>query len=186
MTFKTWLAVCAVLVPLGAQAGGSLDIALSNTSVRLEHEAVRVGSGAHITTGLAYSEDNQAYAFSAGFNAVDATMANRELIGGIGFKGFLFDAGEPGFALGVGGFLRWQPDFMNGLGTEAQLYYAPDILSFGDVVAFQEVIARVTYKVLPQARVFVGWHDIAGYYRDTTGGPSRIDNTFNVGFRMNY
>jgi hypothetical protein len=47
------------------------------------------------------------------------------------------------------------------------------------------VIARITYKVLPQARVFVGWHDIAGYYRDTDG-PSRVDNTFNLGFRMNY
>ncbi|MEX2321522.1 MAG: hypothetical protein WD668_09200, partial [Saccharospirillum sp.] len=93
MNLKIWLTACAVLIPFGVQAGGSLDIALSNTSVRLEHEAVRVGSGAHITTGLAYSEDNQAYAFSAGFNAVDATMANQEMIGGIGFKGFLFDAG---------------------------------------------------------------------------------------------
>lgn len=184
MYLTRWLMSAAAFLPLMASAGGSLDFSLSNDSVRLEHEAVRVGSGAHITTGAAYSEETEAYAFSLGFNAVDATMANREMIGGIGFKGFLFDSYEPGFAVSVGGFLRWQPDFMNGLGTEAQLYYAPDILSFNDVTAFQEVIARVTYKVLPQARVFVGWHDIAGYYNDV--GLSRVDNTFNIGFRMNY
>ncbi len=185
MRLKHWLFATAVWMPMAAMAGGSLDFSLSDKSVRLEHEAVRVGTGAHITTGLAYSEERQAYAFSAGFNAVDATLSNRDLIGGIGFKGFLFDAHEPGFAVGVGGFLRWQPDFMNGLGTEASLYYAPDILSFKDVTAFQEIFARVTYKVLPQARVFVGWHEIAGYYNGGIG-KATVDETFNVGFRINY
>lgn len=184
MFLKPWLMITMAAWPLAATAGGSLDFSLSNDSVRLEHEAVRAGTGAHITTGAVYSEESEAYAISAGFNAVDATMANKEMIGGIGFKAFAFDARELGFAVGVGGFLRWQPDFMNGLGTEAQLYYAPDILSFNDTTGFQEVIARVTYKVLPQARVFVGWHDIAGYYAE--GGISKVDNTFNLGFRMNY
>lgn len=184
MFFKHWLITTVIALPLVATAGGSLDFSLSNDSVRLEHEAVRAGTGAHITTGVVYNEQNEAYAFSAGFNAVDATMSNREMIGGIGFKGFLFDSHEPAFALGVGGFLRWQPDFMNGLGTEAQLYYAPDILSFRDAIAFQEAIVRITYKVLPQARVFVGWHDISGYYDDL--GIAKVDSTFNLGFRMNY
>lgn len=183
MRFKHGLLAAVVSLPLTALAGGSVDIALSDKSVRLEHEAVRVGSGAHITTGLLYSEENQSYAFSAGFNAVDATLSNSDLIGGLGFKGFLFDAMEPGFAVGVGGFLRWQPDFMNGLGTEANLYYAPDILSFNDVTAFHEIIARVTYKVLPQGRVFVGWHDVSGYYNGTQ---ATVDETFHVGFRINY
>lgn len=188
MSIRTLVPALFLALPLVVQAGGSLDISLSNESVRLEHEAVRMGTGAHITTGLLYSEREEAYAVSAGFNAVDATLANRELVGGVGFKGFVFDAREindVGVALAVGGFLRWQPDFMNGLGTEANLYYAPSILSFRDVSAFQEVIARVTYKILPQARLFVGWHDVSAYYGSGTS-QTNIDSSFHLGFRMNY
>lgn len=189
MSFKTWwLALAAIVVPVAASAGGAIDFALSDTSVRLEHEAVRTGTAAHITTGVLYSEryssTDSTYAFSAGFNAVDATLQNRELIGGIGFKGFFFeDRVDAGGAIAVGGFLRWNPDFMNGLGAEGSLYYSPQILAFNGLDGFQEIYARATYKVLPQARVFLGWHDVSSYRGSSN---VKVDNAINVGFRMNY
>lgn len=188
MSFRILASALFVALPIIAQAGGSLDLSLSNESIRLEHEAVRAGTGIHLTTGFLYSEREEAYAFSAGFNAVDATLANRELVGGFGFKGFVFDAqavSDLGIAVAVGGFLRWQPDFMNGLGTEVNLYYAPSILSFRDATAFQEIIARATYKILPQARLFAGWHDVSAYYGGSTSR-TIMDTTFHLGFRINY
>ena len=188
MSIRSLVPALLLSLPLVVQAGGSVDISLTNESVRLEHEAVRMGTGAHITTGLLYSEREEAYAVSAGFNAVDATLANRELVGGVGFKGFVFNAreiDEIGAALAVGGFLRWQPDFMNGLGAEANIYYSPSILSFRDTSAFQEIIARVTYKILPQARLFAGWHDVSAYY-GSGATKTNIDRSFHLGFRFNY
>lgn len=173
-----------------AYAGGAVDFALSNESVRLEHNAVLVGTGAHFSTGGLYNEATQNWALTVGFNAVDATMANKELIGGVGFKGLLLstEAANLSAGLGVGGFLRWQPDFMNGLGLEGQTYYAPSILSFGDLVDAYDGLFRVTYKVLPQARAFVGYHFIGGQYDidSSKNVYANVDTTLHLGFRITY
>lgn len=169
-----------------ASAGGAIDFSLANDSIRVEHDAVLVGTGAHVTTGFLYNEEESNWAVTAGFNAVDATMANQELIGGVGFKGLLIssDVKDIAFGAGVGGFFRWQPDFMNGLGLEGEAYLAPSILSFGDLTYAHELVGRVTYKVLPQARVFVGYHDITANYEQESD--VKIDSTFHLGFRMTY
>ncbi|MEJ2045435.1 MAG: YfaZ family outer membrane protein [Reinekea sp.] len=187
---KIALSSAIMLAPLAAYAGGEVDFAISNNSVRLEHAAVMVGTGAYLSTGVLYSEDAGNWAVTAGFNAVDATMANKELIGGIGFKGMMLSTSyaDLSFGIGVGGFLRWQPDFMNGLGVEGQGYYAPSILSFGDLVDAYEGVARVTYKVLPQAKAFIGYHIMAGQYDLEVGAneTENIDSTFHIGFRIVY
>lgn len=182
--------VSAVMLLTGtAIAGGAIDFGLSNTSVRIEHDAALVGTGAHFTVGGVYNETNQASAILVGFNAVDATMANKEMIGGLGFKAMGLNNQVTDFSvgLGVGGFLRWQPDFMNGLGFEGQAYFSPSILSFGDLTSSNELVARLTYKVLPQARIFLGYHDLRGEYSIAGEAETAvIDSTFHIGFRMTY
>jgi hypothetical protein len=175
-----------VLVATPVLAGGEIDIGLSQNSIRIEHDAVLVGTGAHVSLGGLYNENTENWAIMAGFNAVDASMSSKEFIGGVGFKMMLLSAVENEFsvAAGVGGFLRWQPEFMNGLGFEGQTYFAPSILSFGGLKSASEVVARVTYKILPQARVFFGYHDVMGNYR--TDGDVSLDSTYHFGFRMTY
>lgn len=184
---KTFLfALSASLISVGSMAGGAVDFSLSNDSVRAEHDAVFVGSGAHFTVGGLYNEENSNWALTGGFNAVDATLANEELIGGVGFKAFMLrtEIDDLSLAAGVGGFLRWQPDFMNGLGLEGHAYYAPSILSFGDAKSVYDITLRATYKVLPQARVFVGFHEVAADYED--GPLTEVDSTFHIGLRVTY
>ena len=180
------LPTLVAMSPLAAYAGGEIDFALSNNSIRLEHDAVLVGTGAYLSTGFLYSEDDNNWALTAGFNAVDATLANKELIGGIGFKGMALSTSysDLSVGIGIGGFLRWQPDVMNGLGLEGQGYYAPNILSFGDLTDVYEVVARVTYKVLPQAKAFVGYHVLSGQYENNKS--EDVDATFHIGFRITY
>lgn len=169
-----------------AIAGGAIDFALSNDSLRVEHDAVLVGTGAHFTSGFLYNEEDSNWAITLGFNAVDATMANQELIGGVGFKTMIIstDTSDLDLAAGVGGFFRYQPDFMNGLGVEGEAYFAPTILSFGDLDSAHEFVGRLTYKVLPQARVFIGYHDMDADYGSS--GSETVDSTFHIGFRMTY
>jgi len=186
MIKKIIISIGVIFSTSAALAGGAVDFALSNKSVRVEHDAVLVGTGAHFSTGVLYNEANQNWVLSAGFNAVDATMANKELIGGVGFKAMLLSSEVSDFSVGagVGGFLRWQPDFMNGLGLEGQTYFAPSILSFGDLTSAYEAVGRITYKVLPQARVFVGYHEVTGNYEVESN--VKVDSTFHLGFRMTY
>lgn len=189
--FKKLVALMSLgVVAATAQAGGAVDFALSNNSVRLEHDAVLVGTGAHFSTGVLYNEDLGNWALSVGFNAVDSTLANKELIGGVGFKGMALSTELSDFSagIGVGGFLRWQPDFMNGLGLEGQGYFSPSILSFGDLVDAYEGVGRITYKVLPQARAFFGYHVLAGQYDLAVGDneTATVDSSMHIGFRITY
>ncbi len=187
---NVFLSTLAAISPLTAFAGGEVDFSLSNHSVRLEHDTVLVGTGAYLSTGVLYSEEDSNWAVTAGFNAVDASLANRELIGGVGFKALLLSTQVSDFSagIGVGGFLRWQPAVMNGAGLEGQFYYSPSIMSFGDLVDAYEGVARVTYKILPQAKVFLGYHSLKGLY-DLDGGSNKseaVDSSFHVGFRLVY
>lgn len=186
MISKLLFSTALVVASTSVLAGGAVDFALSNESLRVEHDAVLVNSGAHFSTGFIYNETLNNWALTAGFNAVDSTTANRDLVGAVGFKAMLLSSEVSDFSMGVGvgGFLRWQPDFMNGLGFEGDAYFAPSILSFGKLTSAYETVARVTYKILPQARVFIGYHDVTGNYDSQSD--VEIDKTFHIGFRMSY
>jgi len=178
-----FIATFGALASMGIQAGGSFDISLKNEMVRLEHEATQVGTGAHITVGGAYTETNE-YVFSVGLNGVDTTNVSVEWLGGVGFKGYVWHTTDTHFSAAIGGFARYTPDYMNGMGLEANLYYSPDIISFMGAESFQELMLRVNYKVMPQARVFIGYHDMSGTV--TGGAREKVDSGYHIGFRMNY
>lgn len=164
-------------------AGGSVDIAVSDTSARIEHDATRIDTGAHLTVGGLINETRSSYLVSAGFNVVDQAQTSNEFIAGVGIKAFIFNTEETAFASGLGGFLRYQPDNLNGFGVETQLYYAPSILSFNGSEQMYELILRASYKVHNQARVFLGWTDVAAQFEDTF---IPVERSVNLGFRLNY
>lgn len=180
---KIGILIAALVAPLTAYAGGSLDISLKNEMVRVEHEATQVGTGAHITVGGAYTETNEYY-LSVGLNGIDTTNQSTEILGGVGVKGYIWNTIDTYFSAAVGGFVRYTPDYMNGMGLEANLYYSPDIISFMGAESFQEVLLRINYKIMPQARLFIGYHDLSGTIG--AGARQRIDSGYHLGFRMNY
>ena|SRR5690554_2228823 len=183
MLKKFTLAVAAIALSTTALAGGSIDVALSDQSIRGEHGAARVGTGAYITIGGWYRQDEGSLV-SGGFHAIDPTNQRPELIGGIGGKGFLFKVLEENtsVAVGLGGFVRHNPPQLNWVGAEVSAYYALPVLAFGDLSDFFDVQARLTYLVLPQARLFVGYSDSrANYERERI-----LDSTVTIGFRVRY
>lgn len=166
------------------QAGGAFDISLSNDSVRLVHEAAHLGTGLMFDVGLNYSEP-YGWALSAGLNAVDTKSAGNDLVGGLGGKIYVFEATgqELAGSLAVGGFVRYTPAVLRGLGFEVISYVAPSVLSFGEHHAMLDAHARLSYRALPQANVFVGYGYFNAFY-DKADQP--IDQGPYLGFRVNY
>jgi hypothetical protein len=179
---KVLIAAGSVLLASGALAGGAIDLSLKSDMVRAEHEAILVGSGAFLTVGGIFTEKNTSMV-SVGFNGVDTSSQNVEWTGGLGLKGFIWNADSSYVSAAVGGFARYAPATMNGLGFEGSIYMSPSILSFNGAESFQEILVRVNYKVMPQARVFIGYNDASG---NTTGGKKTIDSGVHVGFRVKY
>jgi hypothetical protein len=167
----------------GALAGGAFDLSIKSDMVRIEHEAVLVGSGALFTVGGLFTQSD-ASMFSVGFNGVDTSSQNVEWNGGLGVKGFLWNVSDSYLSLAVGGFARYAPATMNGLGFEGSFYMSPSILSFGDADSFQEMVLRVNYKIMPQGRVFVGYNNASGTLK--SGGRQSINQGMHLGFRFKY
>ncbi|MCJ8312790.1 MAG: hypothetical protein HRU38_11275 [Saccharospirillaceae bacterium] len=167
-------------------AGGSIDLSVSQQALRFEHDAIRVDSEIHFTVGGIYNKPNGSYLISTSFNVVDQTSLNRELIGAIGLKGYVYHIEESAFSVGLGGFFRYRPTGFSGFGLEGLFYYSPMMMTFNKTKSMHELVARLNYRIHNRARIFVGYNHISATFSDSTVGVQDIDNTFNVGFRLNY
>lgn len=183
MKARILLIALALMAPF-AIAGGTVDVSLTTDSVRAEHGAVRAGTGMYITVGGWYHLDNGSM-INLGVHAVDPNNTRPELVAGLGGKTYLFRASgeDTSAALALGGFLRYQPPNFNGFGLELAAYYAPPVLSFASLEQFFDVQARVSYQVIPQGSVFLGYSLTEADY-----DPPRVelDSTFVLGFRVSY
>ena len=138
-------------------AGGSLDLSISNSAAGLEYDATRMGTPLHISTGFLHHESDGDL-ISFGVNAVDVRKQGSPVRIGIGGKVYAYstDSGDGG-AIGAGGFVRYTPPELAGLGFSGHAYYAPSVLSFNDTEKLVDLGIRVEYKLLPTAMVYLGY-----------------------------
>ena len=169
-----------------SMAGGSIDLSVSQQALRFEHDAIRVDSEIHFTLGGIYNKPDGSYLISSSFNVVDQTSLNRELIGAIGLKGYVYHIEESAISVGLGGFFRYRPTSFSGFGIEGLFYYSPMMMTFNKTKSMHEFVARFNYRIHNRARIFVGYNHISATFNDYKIGVQDIDNTFNVGFRLNY
>jgi len=183
MKLLNLLAPIGLLLSSAVYAGGSLDLSINDETAALEYDATRMGSPMHISAGVLHHEEDGEL-FSLGLNAVDVRDPNSPLRIGVGGKvyGYFNDAGEGG-ALAVGGFARFSPPELNGVGIAGHAYYAPGVLSFSDTENMVDVGVRVEYMLLPTAMVYLG-------YRFVEASEEVVDievvNSGHFGLRINF
>lgn len=172
---KKTLAVLGLGVALAApavQAGGSLDLSLSNDDFRFAWDATQANSGLHLNLAWLHHEDDGDM-LEAGVHVVDVRPGKRNLYIGIGAKLHAvdtdwFDAG----GVGVGGFFRYAFPANRDVSLAGYGYYAPSVLSFSDADNIINADLRLQYSMIPTARLFVGYRYV-GIRLD--GGGSRYE-----------
>ncbi|HET9679110.1 MAG TPA: YfaZ family outer membrane protein, partial [Gammaproteobacteria bacterium] len=94
-----------------------------------------------------------------GFHLVaDAAQGTTPFKVGIGAKLFFIDATvADGGALAVGGHARYTLPAFNRFAIAGQVYYAPDVTTFGDTTKYMQFGVRMEYEILRQANVFLGY-----------------------------
>jgi hypothetical protein len=149
--------VTALLVSVGVQAGGALDLNLSDEAIRVAYDATHASTGLHINlSGLHHSDDGELV--GAGIHAVDTRDDIEKAIIGVGAKGFGFNTEDnSGFGVGVGGFGRYTLPFNRDLSVAAYAYYAPAVVSFGDAENMFISDWRLQFAVIRNARVYAGY-----------------------------
>jgi len=155
--------LAALAVAPAANAGGSLDISLSDDVARLGYDATQMGSGLHISLAGLY-DDDKGEMLSAGLHVVDVRPSSSNLYIGVGAKLFAYSTDRSdryddnsGLALGVGGFARYNIPAVQDLSVAGYVYYAPPVISFGDTENMIVSDLRLQFSLLPTARVYAGY-----------------------------
>ena len=87
-------------------------------------------------------------------------------------------------ALALGGMVRYSPPAISRLGFVGQVYFSPNIVTFGDADRYVESGVRMEYEVIPQAVVFLGYQRIG--FGLKTQPYTILDEGANLGVRMSF
>lgn len=71
-----------------------------------------------------------------------------------------------GSVLAVGGRLTFTPYALRQLKLSAEAYFAPNVLSFGDIENYRETELRAAYQFSDQLTGFVGYRNYQADYKD--------------------
>lgn len=80
---------------------------------------------------------------------------------GVGIKGLTAKAkGYNASALALGGMVRYSPFPDHRFGIVGQLYFSPNIVTFGDADRYTETGVRFEYEIIPQASAYLGYRRV--------------------------
>lgn len=180
------LITMALTLPV-VQAGGAVDLSLSNHAFRAAYGATMVQSGVHFDTAWLHHEDDGDMA-ELGFHVVEARPSSRNVYVGVGVKLHLAhldkidkDAG----AVGVGGFFRYGLPVNPNVGVAGYVYYAPSVLSFSDTENMINSDLRLQYSVIPSARVYAGYRYV-GIRLENSSKRHKLGNGFHLGLTIDF
>ena len=178
------LALCLfVLAPASAH---EIDLGLNSGAFRVAY-ATPVGDGLRLEGGWLRDSD-EGDVVHAGFLVVgDAAPGNQKVTAGVGARLAFLDAngsGREGYALGVGGSVRWAIPRYDRFALSGEAYWAPNVLSGGDAEGYIDSSIRLGYSVTRQAEVFVGARYTGADYDNR---PSMLfDTGMHAGFNLRF
>ncbi len=108
---------------------------------------------------------------------------------GIGGKLFYVDgetlpSSSSGGALGLGGFFRYQLPQADRFGIRGHVYFAPDVVAFGDLQRYMEFGVGISYDVLRDADIYVGVRYVNAEFENQPD--LTIDTGLHIGLRLNF
>jgi hypothetical protein len=172
-------------------AGGPARAVEADLSVNLD--AARLALGFPIGNNLLVDgswlyHDDHGHVVSLGGHVVGAASGADPLQAGVGVRlnYILNDRGseEDGTALALGGFVRYTLPQYDRISFGGNLYFAPKVLSFGDVEKFYEVGGWAAYSILKDADLYLGWRTVRSDFNDD--GTRGMDSGFHVGLRARF
>lgn len=182
--------VAALIMLLGAEAGArELDLSLSNDTALLRYATPISYSGygrTDVDVGFMYTESNDVMVLGGIEMMGEAGSHAPGLHFGVGVKGYgvSLDSGDDVGSITLGAKGWYVPPQLNRMGLVAQLYFGPDVTTFGDAERFWDFSARAEYEVLPEAALYVGYRNVRT--RLINNRDVDLDKGWHVGLRMSF
>ncbi len=187
---QAWIALglCFFAGLASAQTTGkALDINLNSDAVRAKF-AWRLGDPTYLAdVGWFYNQD-RGQVIHGSFHLVDsAANSGTPLQAGLGLR-LVYTRTDPsvfdGGSLALGGFVKYTLPGANRFSLGGNVYYAPDIVSFGDQEEYYEIGLRAAYNVIRDADVYLGLREIKAKYEGA--GRFEFDSNLHIGFEFRF
>jgi hypothetical protein len=179
------LAMLVVSVPSFAASGLDLNI---------NDKAARITLDFELTNNLVADaswlhHQDRGNVVGAGLHVTGAATGGRNpLRAGLGGRLIAADAKvgarDDGMALPIGGFVNYTlPDYDRFV-LGGSVYYAPDVLAFGDLTKYLEYNAWAGYSVLRQGQIYIGARRVRGSFKEGPG--VTFDTGLHFGLRLRF
>ncbi len=185
---KIWVLLAGLLSAGGAMAD-SLDLNLNSDAARLTFSWEARDGKLDFDAGWLHHQDTGDVAH-LGLHLVDfAASGPAAPEVGIGGKLFYVD-GETspdtsqGGALGIGGFFHYKFPEADRFGILGSLYFAPDVVAFGDLEGYTEVSIGLSYDVLRDADIYLGARYVKAEFENKPD--LTIDTGLHLGLRLKF
>lgn len=165
-----------------AQASAdSVDLSFNSDAVRGQYLRA-FESNLNLDVGWLHHTDN-GDVLHAGFHIAGlASSGTNPLTAGVGVRLVYSDgdlSDQDGFAVPLGGYVRYTPKTANRLSIQGEAYFAPDVLGFGDAEQFEDYTLRLGYNVIRAVDVYIGARYVKGQYDKAPS--ARFDNGMHIG-----
>ncbi len=185
--FRTTIALTLLTLAGASATADTLDLDLNDDAARVTYAHAYEVRKTRVDASWLHHQD-RGDVLSLGFHITgNAATQERPVNAGIGGRVIYMDAEGvdlSGSALAVGGFFDAKIPSYNRIGIGGHLYYAPDVIAFGDATEFVDVSIQATYAVLRQGDVYLGLRSVRGEFDQ--GGSQSFDTGLHIGFRLNF
>lgn len=155
--------IALALTVLSTQSfADSASLDLNNDALRLSYQ---YAMSSNYDTDFSWTHVKDAgNTFAAGLMLTQAL--NNDLTAKVGGKALFqqHDKLPDGMAMAVGGSLRITPATNKNIALTGSLFFAPNVLSFGDMDNYQEIEIRGEYTFSPQLVAYVGYRNNSADY----------------------
>lgn len=177
------LAAMTAGMTVTAQAA-TIDVNINNETVRAEYDAPLPQNRLNMSAGVLYHEDNSQDALIGhlGMHTQENTARYSVGVGGR-LYGVTVDPSFDGLALGLGAQGSVSFDQLPQMRFGGHFYFAPKVISFGDVEGMTDMAARAYYQALKDVDLYLGWRRIE---LDNGHNSDDLESKLNFGFIMSF
>lgn len=168
------------------------NIGADSARVGLDVTVMQAQGGSNLEIGASYlgseiDDDTDASVFTANAHIVgNPGEGALKTQAAVGTQFYFTDVEEiDGGALSVGGFFIARFRDYDRLGFSAEVYFAPDLLTFGDVDQTLEYSVAVEYDLLRETTIYLNYRQIkVDFEFDEFDDEVTVDSGANVGVRI--
>jgi hypothetical protein len=187
MVVRHILAIILLIVSQTALAS-EVDLNLNSDTARVTIVFPTIGDKFSLDASWLHHSDNGEVVSAGGHMFGLAAPGSDAIKVGLGarFHWVSRDKGrnEDGTALGLGGFLKYTLPAYDRISLGGHAYYAPGVVSFGDVEEFYDLDLWVGYSIIKDADIYFGWRSMKAEFKGD--GTVNMDTGFHAGFRVRF